>query len=1216
MSLKTKPLLLASSISLALMAAGANATDIGVVVESMERSQQNNAALKRQGRSPLRIEQPTYYIVQLEDAPIATYEGGVSGLAATHRSATGADRLQVNSIAAREYGAFLTSRQNDFVSQLRSEMPGVQVHQQFTTVLNAVVVKSKDDNLMSSLRAMPGVRAVYRNEMRYEQMDSSLDLINVPQVWDMIGGRANAGEGVRVAIIDGGIRPENPMFSGDGFTAPADLPNDDYCSTEDPTFCNDKLIVARFSQPTFTVNQNEYLSPLDYGGHGTHVAGTAVGNITDAQIGGSEFEISGVAPGAYLMVYKALFRPPTGAGSGSDVMLLEALEHAVNDGADVINNSWGGGPGGSPDSSVYASVFEAAEEAGVVVVTSAGNSGPNERSIGCPGCVEAGITVAASSTGRILSNFVNYGDSAYTATPGSGNFTITSRIEGQLVRAESAQTGNILGCNSYPSNSLNDRIVLVNRGTCTFTEKANNAAAAGAIGMIVVNNEAGTISMGMEGSTLPAVMISDTAGQAIRNNFSSGQSVTLTPFEALTQDSDIHRLANFSSRGPNGASRFLKPDITAPGVRTLSADSPDLVGDFGLKSGTSMAAPHVAGAAAILKQERPELNAFQMKSILMGSANNAVVQNHNNDNLANPFGQGAGVLDVEGAFGAMAALNTPSFVNNSCMLSCDFTRSVTNLGDSERTWNLSVNMHEGSAIVELDETSLTIAAGESADFVLSVDSRFMPEGWAFGYVTLTDSSSSAEQTFPIVISTSRASDSSILSTVVTSGEPSWGSRVRVETTMNSPVINELVSVRIDLPESLGINEGSIEVDAVNGTGALSIEADHLLWEGEFNMPAGDNAIVSTTAPFASLSDVPAANLQFEASVGCSDSDTICDEIRIPLTGIDSIGGLPFNGERYSNLTIWENGLIALGTSNVAETWVNRSIPSEELPNNILAPFWTDFVVGGPLGGDVYYAGVTVGSDTYLVIEWREVRLWREEPSVDDPSYTFSVWMRVGEDAEDDIIFNYTEIPSMPSSVTIGLEDFRGLAGVEYHFDGAGDSVTSGDALAASLVTAETSLFIGFDLPLDFVVNAEATTGYREVVTVDVLNIQTFPIFSDVVSSSFTAGGEDYMSFAPVLVEPRGNPRLQLASTSENGIVSISGATQNNIRYQPNEGFDGVDTVRYRFVDDTGAQSAEGTLTITVEPRRSSKPWYLGSFGIFIGLFMVLVGMRRFHRMTR
>jgi len=198
-------------------------------------------------KNKTKLEQrPNYFIVQLEAAPLAK----AASASAVAQGVKG-NRLDMSSTAVAKQSAVLAAERQSFAQALKKSVPNAQVERHYDTVLNAVVVTSEHD-IFEKLSAMPGVAKVYREEMYYEQMDASLGLIKAKQVWEQLGGSAEAGKGIKVAVIDGGIRPENPMFRDDGFTAPEVKATDDYCATIKPDFCNNKLIVARFSAPTFT----------------------------------------------------------------------------------------------------------------------------------------------------------------------------------------------------------------------------------------------------------------------------------------------------------------------------------------------------------------------------------------------------------------------------------------------------------------------------------------------------------------------------------------------------------------------------------------------------------------------------------------------------------------------------------------------------------------------------------------------------------------------------------------------------------------------------------------------------------------------------------------------------------------------------------------------------------------------------------------------------
>ncbi len=1228
--LPSKPLLLVSSISLLLLSASP------VVAADLVTKPRNQAdltditSMKGQPKHRLKIADPNYYIVELEEPALAAYAGTRPGLAATQLTEPSNERLNVHSIAAREYGAFLNSRQQIFAQAMQRRIPSAEIAKQYTTAINAVAVRTYDQNAMDTLRSLPGVKRVYKNEIRYAQMDTSIAAISATPVWDLAGGRDRAGEGVRIAVIDSGIRPANPMFSGQGMAAPATRPADDYCAITDMSFCTNKIIVTRYSQPTFTINSAEHLSPLDYSGHGSHVAGTAAGAYVNAPYQGNDIAISGVAPGAYLMVYKALFATPTEPGSGSDVMLLEALEHAVRDGADVINNSWGGGPGVDGTDSVYNSVFANIESAGVLLVTAAGNDGPAEQTIGCPGCVEPGITVAAGDMGRVFENLIQYGNKSWLAVPGAGAFTIGADLTAELTLANKIDETNSLACNPFAENSLDNTIVLVDRGECTFVEKATNVQNAGAVGLIVANNEPGTINMALDGITLPSVAISQTDGAALRASYIENTPITIATATAKINAATTNRMASFSSRGPNGNSTFLKPEITAPGVAILSATSPDQNGsDFALNNGTSMATPHVAGAAALLKQLRPELNALQLKSILMGTAETRRILGTGTNEYATAFAQGAGFLNVAAAEQATFALDKPSAVLNGCLGECKFTRTIKNLtneslylvldvlvGSSLLDARITINSGATSAPVTTLESPVQhdvhIPAGSTATFTVEIDSRFAKEGWLFSTLTIIDINGNSQE-YPIALSNERAEDSRVLYSEITSGEPSWGEKITVATVFKGSTDGLENSLRVNFPTNLNVDK--VTVNETNASGSLSVEDDHATWLGTFSVASDNGRITPVAAPGVSLLDLPSSMLLGGVqSIGCAEE--ICDEIAIPITGLGELGGLPYNGDVYDTITVWENGIVAPGDhSAVSATYFNLEMPNSERPNNVVAPLWSDFIIGGDAGGEIYFGAVTYNGHDYVVIEWHDAKPWSETPSANVPGYTFSVWMRFGEGAEQHILFNYSDIPSMPTYATIGLEDIYGTNGMQHFFDGSGQAVSSGDALEAVLGINESQVVMNYEVPLDEGRNLTATTAWNTAVEVDVL-AGLIPTYQQAVGSAIaTTSNDAFEAFIPIRIEPTGALKIELTSTTTNGQLVMVG-TQ-GIRFTPDVKFAGTEVARYRIADQAGNKTQEYRVSFTVEAKpKSSKKWYEGGFGVLFAMGAMALGFVRLSKRSK
>lgn len=270
---------------------------------------------------------PQQYIIELSNRSELAVK---AQLAQTQRTSALSQALTQQRLAIKQ-------QQSSLMSKVKNLHPDAKVKRSYSKVANALAIETS--LTAKQLSQLDGVAGVYPVRRYSTKLNSALPIIKASDAWQLVGGQEQAGRGVRIAVIDSGIVPNHPLFSGQGFTAPpaSSLPNNDYCRTSDASFCNNKLIVARYYKPSFVdASYGEFDSPLGLSGHGTHVAGIATGRQVNAPSGES---ISGVAPGAYLMVYKALWGQD---GEGSDVNLVAALEDAVSDGADIINNSWGG----------------------------------------------------------------------------------------------------------------------------------------------------------------------------------------------------------------------------------------------------------------------------------------------------------------------------------------------------------------------------------------------------------------------------------------------------------------------------------------------------------------------------------------------------------------------------------------------------------------------------------------------------------------------------------------------------------------------------------------------------------------------------------------------------------------------------------------------------------------------------------------------------------
>lgn len=321
-----------------------------------------------------------------------------------------------------------------------------------------------------------------------------------------------------------------------------------------------------------------------------------------------------------------------GDNGGFTDLVSVALEWAMDpngdgdmtDHLDVVNMSLGSAFGDPDDPSAISASNAAA--VGIIVVSSAGNEGATPYVTGSPAVAPAAISVAANTPGgRLYATFKVNTPAALagvkTSLEGSGGVTLaqTGPITGDVVSSVPVD-----GCTPLTNAAaVAGKIALIKRGTCSFIVKFQSAQAAGAKAAVVYNDGAdptrvAPLVMGLDPTiVIPGVMISSTDGNALAA--ATGVNVTMSLAPDPTKDDAI---ADFSSLGPAiGGSQF-KPDLAAPGVAIVSAGATTGTGSLELQ-GTSMAAPHVAGAAALLLQEHPNLDPSGIKALLQNSTVNS-----------------------------------------------------------------------------------------------------------------------------------------------------------------------------------------------------------------------------------------------------------------------------------------------------------------------------------------------------------------------------------------------------------------------------------------------------------------------------------------------------------------------------------------------------------------------------------------------------------------
>jgi len=486
-----------------------------------------------------------------------------------------------------------------FIDQLGRVAPDAEVMNEFFVTANAVVVKLNGSSA-ADVGRISGVSRTGEPTLYHLAMNESVGLIQADQYWAALGTRADAGAGVQVGVIDSGIDHTHPFFAcktvyfgGIYYSGQGILPGVPSAS-------------ALFG-PGYTPGPGD---PLYFSSdHGTHVAGTIGGCITDIDFplpSSDTITLSGVAPGVDLYDYNVF--PFIGAGvvafggSAFSHDIADAIEDAVLDGMEVINMSLSGGVQGPHD--FLADVSNAAADAGVVVVAATGNSDPGTYMVGSPASGSEVIGVGASTNAHQLSAEVTTDFATYTAAV--GEFADFDGSDHPL--ADWSGSDNT-ACSAAGVGDHTDETVLISRGVCSFSQKVANAKAAGAHGVIIYNNVAGDpIPMAKTpgfDDDIPAVMVSDVDGADLEGDAGTTD-VSVSPRELGSATPNL--LADFSNIGPAPFTHIVKPDVLGVGENVLSSVfafdeiTGLLVGEqgFDLFNGTSMATPHVSGAAALL----------------------------------------------------------------------------------------------------------------------------------------------------------------------------------------------------------------------------------------------------------------------------------------------------------------------------------------------------------------------------------------------------------------------------------------------------------------------------------------------------------------------------------------------------------------------------------------------------------------------------------------
>ena len=657
----------------------------------------------------------------------------------------------VKSASAAE--AKLLEKQNLLQAEIENAL-GVKldVKHNYTLLYNGFSFEG-EYSLVKKIRDL-GVNVYVSPEFEVPKMHTSVGLIGADIAWDY----GYTGEGQTVAIIDTGIRltheafsvvPENIAWTQETLQALVSAAGSNLNAG------NNVSQLYKSGKIPFAYNyySNNYNPGHGSSDHGSHVAGIAAGN------NGSDFK--GVAPDAQLVVMQVF--TPMGGAYWSEI--LAALEDCAYLGVDAANMSLGSSCGFTDynGDSTYERVLGLVADAGVNLSVAAGNDGatydgnhwegrqlasnPDYGVVGSPATFPESLCVAASNNLGGSEGVVEaYGESfAYNDRSGDPAVAF-STLNGEQEYVVVPGLGNP---SDFTGIDVTGKIALIARGEINFSDKVANAYQAGAIGVIIYNNEPGVINMAVDNYFVPAVSITQVAGQHLVNNATDGiGTLTVSGMDATGTPTA------FSSRGTT-ADLKIKPEIMAPGANINSVDGFTSNSSYKLSDGTSMAAPHVAGGMAIVQEYVDEMfpNADESRkmelvdAILMSTATPRV------DGDGNPFvvrEQGAGMMNLGNALTTTAYLSVSDNVrpklevgsSENGVFELNFT--VNNFGDTALTYTINpivitetpkvLGEYGGETVYYIDGTpyalndvveldmpeSVTVPAGGTADVSVTV----------------------------------------------------------------------------------------------------------------------------------------------------------------------------------------------------------------------------------------------------------------------------------------------------------------------------------------------------------------------------------------------------------------------------------------------------------------------------------------------------------------
>ena len=695
-------------------------------------------------------------IVRLKQPPLAAVFGQSAKTAGEHR-------LNVASSSSRAYLARLTSLQNAAAAQLQRAIPAIHLQRRFQVLLDGITVSVPNRSLPRLVR-LPFVSKVYPSLTYTVNTNESPQIIQADALHQRTGAM---GDGVKIAVVDTGIDQTNPFLNPDGMNFPPGFPKGG------KKWTTPKVIVMR-AFPGPNSGREGRIGGDPAFPHGTHVSGIAAGRTgTVAPPSASHPQVndlSGVAPKAWLGAYR-VFTIPTPLGQSANTPeIVAAFESAVRDGMDVINFS-GGGPQTDPANDAMIETVANVVQAGVVPVISAGNDRDDFGlgSDGSPGTAPDAISVAAVTNNHVFTPTLTLESPSLPGIPADvpiQEAVAPSIPNGWAFNAQQlTDIGTIVGrdgqavdrhlCghaddpngayNPLPAGSLSGSIALVSRGYCAFVSKAERVREAGGIGMVLVNNRAGTPSGIPVETTVPSGMISDLDGERLRNALAGTSGRGQIKIDTQIRQIQTDRggvVTFFSSAGPTAFGHQLKPDVSAPGGDILSSVTKALdPSQFAVFDGTSMSAPHVTGSVALLVELHPTWTPQQIKSALMTTAGPAWGNTARTEEAPVTL-EGAGLINVDKADNPLV-FTDPSSVSLGDLNGNHGSRKsqlvvVSDAGGGAGTWQVELAPQAATAGASVQvPSSIDLAPGGTASVpLIATVGPGATEGTDYGFVLL------------------------------------------------------------------------------------------------------------------------------------------------------------------------------------------------------------------------------------------------------------------------------------------------------------------------------------------------------------------------------------------------------------------------------------------------------------------------------------------------